>query len=120
MLTFSKRYLEMKRAAHRGTGGTTAENRHLGFAPAFMDSSTGRVYQCTFADGRPAPFHVLDGLPDALVIARDRRGRPSRVLNHSALCAQTHGSCQGIASNVHHCSRYGAHRFLTVTWKESS
>ena len=80
MLTFSKRYLEIEQAAHRGTGGIAIENRHLGFVPAFMDSSTRTVYPCTFADGRPSPFHVLDGLPDGLVIARDRYGRPSRVV----------------------------------------
>lgn len=80
MLTFSKRYLEMEQAAHRGTGGISAENGHLGFLPAFKDTRTGKVYPSTFVDGRPAPFHVLDGLPDDLVVARDRQGRPSHVV----------------------------------------
>jgi len=80
MLTLSKRYLEMEQAAHRGSGGTSSDNRHLGFVPAFMETRTGKVYPCTFADGRPAAFHVLDGLPDELVVARDRHGRPSHVL----------------------------------------
>ena len=80
MLTLSKRYLELEDAAHRGTGGIAAENRHLGFVPAFLDSSTGKVYPCMLADGRPAPFHVLEALPDALVVAYDRRGRPSQVV----------------------------------------
>lgn len=80
MLTLSKRYLELEQAANRGTGGVTSGNRHLGFVPAFMDTRTGKVYGCTFADGRPAGFHVLDGLPDELVIARDRYGRPSHVV----------------------------------------
>ena len=80
MLTFTKRYLELEQAAHRGTGGISAENGHLGFVPAFKDTHTGKVYQSTFADGRPAPFHVLDGLPDDLVVARDRQGRPSHVV----------------------------------------
>jgi hypothetical protein len=80
VLTFSKRYLQLEQVARRGTGGVTAENRHLGFVPAFMDCETGKVYQSTFADGRPAPLHVLDGLPDVLVLARDRQGRPSHVL----------------------------------------
>ena len=44
MLTFSKRYLEMEQAAHRGTGGISAENGHLGFIPAFKDTRTGKVY----------------------------------------------------------------------------
>jgi len=80
MLTLSKRYLELEQAAHRGTGGCSSENRHLGFVPAFMDTRTGKVYGCTFADGRPAAFHILDGLPDELVVARDRYGRPSQVV----------------------------------------
>ena len=43
MLTLSKRYLELEQAAHRGTGGVSSENRHLGFVPAFMDTRTGKV-----------------------------------------------------------------------------
>lgn len=80
MFTFTKRYLELEQAAHRRTGGISAENGHLGFVPAFKDTRTGKVYQSTFADGRPSPFHVLDGLPDDLVVARDRQGRPSHVV----------------------------------------
>jgi hypothetical protein len=80
MLTLSKRYLELEQAANRGTGGVSVENRHLGFTPAFMDTRTGRVYACSFVDGRPAAFHILDGLPDELVLARDRYGRPSQVV----------------------------------------
>jgi hypothetical protein len=80
MLTLSKRYLELEQAANRNTGGVSAENRHLGFVPAFMDTHTGEIYPCTFADGRPAAFHVLDELPDELVVARDRYGRPSQVV----------------------------------------
>jgi hypothetical protein len=44
-----------------------------------MDARTRKVYASTFADGTPAPFHLLDGLPDELVVARDRRLRPSQV-----------------------------------------
>ncbi|RPI46245.1 MAG: hypothetical protein EHM59_07975 [Betaproteobacteria bacterium] len=80
MLTLSKRYLELEQAANRGTGGVSSGNRHLGFVPAFMDTHSGKVYACTFADGRPATFHLLEGLPDELVVARDRYGRPSHVV----------------------------------------
>lgn len=80
MLTLSSRYLQMETAAHRGTGGVSAENRGLGFRPAFRDTGTGETWPSTFADGRPAPFHVLDGLPEPVVLARDRYGRISRVL----------------------------------------
>lgn len=64
---------------HRGTGGISAENRSLGFRPAFMDRDTTSVYASCFADGRPAPFHLLDGLPDELVVARDALGRVAAV-----------------------------------------
>lgn len=79
MLTLSSRYLQLEAAAHRGTGGVSAENRRLGFRPAFQDTDTGQTYPSTFADGRLAPVHILDGLPEPLVLARDRYGRASRV-----------------------------------------
>ena len=80
MLTLSSRYLQLETQAHRGTGGVSAENRQLGFRPAFRDTETGQTYPSTFSDGAPAPFHVLDGLPQRVVLARDRHGRISRVL----------------------------------------
>ena len=80
MLTMSSRYLQLESAAHRGTGGVSAENRDLGFVPAFLDTDTGIIYPSTFADGRPAPVHVLDGFPDEVVLARDLRGRVARVV----------------------------------------
>lgn len=49
-----------------GTGGVSAGNRHYGFRPAFLDCRSGTVYLSCFADGRPAPFHLLDGLPEAI------------------------------------------------------
>lgn len=67
--------LRQETLIHRGTGGTSAENRCLGFRPAFMDRETSAVYASCFADGRPAPFHLIDGLPDKLVVARDAVGR---------------------------------------------
>lgn len=63
----------------RGTGAVSAENRERGFRPAFFDSRTSTVYPSRFADGRPAPFHLLDGLPDEVVAARDPAGRVLRV-----------------------------------------
>ncbi len=80
MLTLSKRYLLIEAAGYRGTGGVSAENQGLGFKPAFKDTATGMVYLATFADGRPAPYHILDGIPDELVLARDRRGAVAQVV----------------------------------------
>src|SRR5213595_290602 len=62
-----------------GTAGCSAGNRTLGFHPAFKDLSTGVVYMSCFADGRPAPVHVLDGLPQHVVTARTAEGRVHSV-----------------------------------------
>jgi hypothetical protein len=43
--------------------------------PAFRDTSTGAVYLSRFADGRPAPVHVWDGLPESAVSDRAPDGR---------------------------------------------
>ena len=63
----------------RNTGGRSEENRPLGFRPAFKDSASGAVYDSCFADGRPAPFHLLDGLPEEVVVQREPGGRVGRV-----------------------------------------
>jgi hypothetical protein len=62
-----------------GSGGRSQENRQAGFSPAFRDAETGMVYPSRFADGRPAPFHLLDGLPDELVLLRHPSGRVEAV-----------------------------------------
>jgi len=46
-----------------------------GFQPAFFDFLTQTIYISCFADGTPAPFHVLEGLPRELIIDRARSGR---------------------------------------------
>ena len=67
--------LQHENAVHAGTGGTSQGNAGLGFRPAFLDSATFIVYPSRFADGRPAPFHLLDGLPDEVVADRSASGR---------------------------------------------
>ena len=63
----------------RGRGGVSEENRSLGFQPAFLDADTGRVYASRYANGLPAPFHLLDGLPDEVVLTRHSTGRVAAV-----------------------------------------
>lgn len=58
-----------------GTGGRSQENRSQGFLPAFADNRTGTVYLSRFANGQPAPMHLLDGLPSELVTERSPGGR---------------------------------------------
>jgi hypothetical protein len=61
------------------TGGRSEENRGFGFRPAFMDSETGIVYASRFRDGSDAPFHLIDGLPDAVVLRRHASGGVAAV-----------------------------------------
>jgi len=58
-----------------GGGGVSEHNAGRRFRPAFLDSATDRVYAARHADGSPAAFHSLDGLPNHLIAARDARGR---------------------------------------------
>jgi hypothetical protein len=67
--------LRRENIVHTGTGGRSEENSGLGFRPAFFDFATQRIYPSRFADGRLAPFHLLDGLPDEVVIDRTASGR---------------------------------------------
>ena len=46
-----------------------------GFEPAFLDMGTMAIYRSRHADGTPAPYHVLDGLPDEVVWNRSAEGR---------------------------------------------
>jgi hypothetical protein len=67
--------LKQENAEHAGTGGRSQGNRGLGFRPAFLDFATQTIYLSRFADGRLAPFHLLDGLPDEVVADRLANGR---------------------------------------------
>ncbi len=67
--------LAEENARHAGTAGVSAEGCARGFRPAFLDRATQTVYASRYADGRLAPFHVLDGLPLWLVAIRCRDGR---------------------------------------------
>ena len=71
--------LRQENRVFRGTGGISQENQSVGFRPAFLDSDTGIVYPSLFANGQPARVHLLDGLPEELVLARHASGRVSAV-----------------------------------------
>jgi hypothetical protein len=71
--------LETQNRRFKGTGGVSEENRAQGFRPAFMDTRTGDVYLSRFGDGRPAPIHILDGLPANAVLRRTGSGRVTAV-----------------------------------------
>ncbi len=72
-------FLRQQDRDFRGQGGVSQENRSQGFAAAFLDMETGAVYPSCFVDGRPAPMHLLDGLPDNLIVSRQAAGRVTAV-----------------------------------------
>jgi len=71
--------LQRENLQFAGTGGVSEENSEQGFRPAFRDSQTCRIYPSLFADGRAAPFHMVDGLPAEVVEERDASGRVRRI-----------------------------------------
>lgn len=71
--------LKRENACYQGSGGVSQGNRSFGFRPAFFDVETAAVYLSRFADGQPAPFHLLDGLPDEVVLSRNTTGRVAAV-----------------------------------------
>ena len=75
----TKRMLNRENERYCGIGGISQENRAYGFRPAFLDTETGEVYPSCFTDGRPAPCHILDGLPQAVVAVRAPSGRVMAV-----------------------------------------
>jgi hypothetical protein len=68
--------LQQDNLQYSGTAGISENNRNLGFIPAFMDTVTGNVYPSRFANGMPAPIHVLAGLPDYLIEIHGKSGVP--------------------------------------------
>lgn len=72
--------LEDQNAAYTGTGGVSHNNRAAGFVPAYQNLATGEAVISRFADGSPSPVHVLDGLPEAWVAARDESGHVYQAL----------------------------------------
>ncbi len=60
---------------YQGTGGCSQVSSPLGFQPAFLDTQTRTIHLSRFADGRLAPLHILDGLPDEVVLERAEDGR---------------------------------------------
>jgi hypothetical protein len=65
--------------ACKGTGGVSAGNRAHAFTRGFLDTETGAVYRSRDVHGQAAPIHLLDGLPDDVVEARNAAGRVARV-----------------------------------------
>ena len=79
--------LRLENLAYAGSGGVSQANRSSGFVPAFLDAITGEAYRSRFADGSPAPFHLLEGLPPSVLVGtgdtiRAREGLVSGFLRN--------------------------------------
>lgn len=71
--------IRTQNAHFAGTGGVSGNNRAVGFVPAYQNTVTGEAVVSRFGDGRPAPVHVLDGLPESWVALRDADGSVTRT-----------------------------------------
>ena len=71
--------LRRENLAFVGTAGVSRENRASGFIPAFYDLETRTAAVSRFADGRVAPMHLIEGLPEAWATERDAAGRIKAV-----------------------------------------
>ncbi len=76
----NQQVLKDQNRQYRGTGGVSQENRSSGFSPVFQDTKTRIIYLSRFANGRVAPMHILDGLPDVLITKRTTSGHVSETL----------------------------------------
>ena len=59
--------LELENYQYENTGGVSENNRCKGFVPAFLDTNTGKIYRSCFANGLPAPIHILAGIPASIL-----------------------------------------------------
>ena len=75
----STQVLKQQNAQYENTMGVSGKNRPEGFIPAYFNEISGVSIESRFADGRPAPVHILDGLPEEWVALRDPYGRVTRT-----------------------------------------
>ena len=63
-------------AQNRQFEGTRGTSQYAGptFRPAFLDKHTGRVEIARYFGGKPAPVHVISGLPRAWAEQLDESG----------------------------------------------
>ncbi|MCZ6640153.1 MAG: hypothetical protein O7F71_01135 [Gammaproteobacteria bacterium] len=62
------------------TTGISINNKTLGFIPAFYDKKSGRAEISRFFDGRPAPIHLMEGLPEEWAMDHDAKGRITSLI----------------------------------------
>lgn len=75
----SEAELKKQNQRFRGSKGISQNNREEGFVPAFHNRETGEVAMSCFANGLPAPVHMIEGLPKEWALELNAKGHPFRV-----------------------------------------
>jgi len=71
--------LRRENLAFAGTAGVSAASSRRRLRPAFRDPVSGRVEVARYEDGRPAPVHIICGLPAEWVSERDAQGHITAI-----------------------------------------
>ncbi len=118
---FTVSALQRQRRRYRGSAGISQMNQGHGFRAAFRDAETGIIYGSCYADGRPAAVHLLDGLPESLVLARAVDGRVAVVKKAVVAGFVRNGrfytreeAVRSVASEAESVTSLGAHDPLAV------
>lgn len=77
--TLTQMSLRNENLLYANTRGISQNNRSSGFRPGYLNRANGELALSRFSDGSPAPIHVLDGLPETWIAARDKDGRVTAV-----------------------------------------
>lgn len=80
----------------------SAGNHSYGFVPAFLDRGTGVVHRACYADGRPVPIRLLDGLPAEWVVSSDACGKCIGI-KHSVIAGFMRDGIFYIREQATHC-----------------
>lgn len=91
--SLDQKELRQQNRAYAGTGGVSANNCGAGFVPGFLDTRSGVAVRSRFANGLPAPFHALEGLPEEWIAERNTEGLATRA-------------CQGVVAGFIRFGRF--------------
>ena len=71
--------LGLQNILFKGRGGISQEVAHRGLIPAFFDEDSKIIYLSRLQNGAVATIHILDGLPDEVVLRRNKNGEVQDV-----------------------------------------
>ncbi len=75
----TQRSLRDENTRYSGTLGLSQNNGAYGFVPGYLHTIADVCVISCFADGRPAPIHLLDGLPESWIEERDINGHVTKT-----------------------------------------